>query len=104
MSERKKDKDLQLGILSMRKAFNDDAWEEYLYWQTFDKKIFNKINSLIKDIERNGVLKGLGKPEALKGDLSGMYSRHIDDKNRLVYYIKENMLIIVSCKTHYKDK
>lgn len=88
----------------MRKAFNDDAWEEYLYWQSHDKKIFNKINSLIKDIERNGVLKGLGKPEALKGDLSGMYSRHIDEKNRLAYHIKENTLIIVACKTHYKDK
>ena len=67
MSERKKGKDLQIGILSMRKAFNDDAWKEYLYWQSVDKKIFNKINTLIKDIERNSVLKGLGKPEALRG-------------------------------------
>ena len=102
MSERKKGKDLQIGILSMRKAFDDDAWEEYLYWQTHDKKIFDKINTLIKDIERNGALKGLGKP--VRGDLSGMYSRRINDKHRLVYYIKENTLIILACKTHYKDK
>lgn len=73
MSEHKKDKGLQIGILLMRKAFNDDAWEEYLYWQSVDKKIFDKINTLIKDIERNGALKGLGKIESLKGDLSGMY-------------------------------
>ena len=59
----------------MKKAFDNDAWEEYLYWQSHDKKILEKINALVKDIERNGALKGLGKPEALKGDLSGMYSR-----------------------------
>ncbi len=104
MSERKKDKDLQLGILSMRKAFNDDVWEEYLYWQSHDKKIFNKINTLIKDIERNGALKGIGKPEALRGDLSGMYSRHIDEKHRLVYFTDKEHIFIVACKTHYKDK
>lgn len=104
MNERKKGKGLQIGILSMRKAFDNDAWEEYLYWQSVDKKILDKINALIKDIERNGALKGLGKPEALKGDLSGMYSRRINDKHRLVYYIKENTLIILACKTHYKDK
>lgn len=88
----------------MRKVFDSDAWEEYLYWQNYDKKILNKINALLKDIERNGALKGLGKPEQLKGDLSGMYSRHINDKHRLVYYIKEDAIIIVACKTHYKDK
>lgn len=88
----------------MRKVFWDNAWEQYLYWQTFDKKIFNKINTLIKDIERNGALKGLGKPEALKGDLSGMYSRHINDKHRLVYFTDKEHIFIVACKTHYKDK
>lgn len=70
----------------MRKVFWDNAWEQYLYWQSVDKKILDKINTLIKDIERNGALKGLGKPEVLKGDLSGMYSRRINDKHRLVYF------------------
>lgn len=88
----------------MKKAFDNDAWEEYLYWQSHDKKILEKINALVKDIERNGALKGLGKPEALKGDLSGMYSRRINDKHHLVYCIKENTIIILACKTHYKDK
>ena len=88
----------------MKKAFDSDALEEYLYWQSHDKKILGKINALLKDIERNGALQGLGKPEALKGDLSGAYSRHINDKHRLVYYIKEDTIIILACKTHYKDK
>lgn len=88
----------------MKKAFDNDAWEEHLYWQSHDKKILEKINALLKDIERNGALRGIGKPEALKGDLSGMYSRRINDKHRLVYYIKENTIIVLACKTHYKDK
>lgn len=88
----------------MRKVFCDNAWEHYLYWQSHDKKILEKINLLLKDIERNGALKGLGKPEALKGDLSSMYSRRINDKHRLVYFTDEEHIFIVACKTHYKDK
>lgn len=88
----------------MRKVFWDNAWEQYLYWQSVDKKILDKINTLIKDIERNGALKGLGKPEALKGDLSGLYSRRINDKHRLVYFTDKEHIFIVACKTHYKDK
>lgn len=88
----------------MRKIFEGDSWEEYLYWQEHDKKILRKINSLIKDIERNGVLEGLGKPEKLKGDLSGMYSRHITQEHRLIYFIQDSNLFIVGCKTHYGGK
>ena len=60
----------------MRKVFWDNAWEQYLYWQSVDKKILDKINTLIKDIERNGALKGLSKPEALKGDKRAIFTAH----------------------------
>ena len=84
----------------MKKAWFDEAWEDYLYWQIQDKKIIKKINLLIKDIERN-YYDGIGKPEPLKGNLSGWWSRRIDDTNRLVYRINNNILEIISCKTHY---
>ncbi|MBR0365521.1 MAG: Txe/YoeB family addiction module toxin [Clostridia bacterium] len=84
----------------MRKIWDDSAWADYLYWQTQDKKTLKKINELIKDIERNGNL-GIGKPEPLKGNLSGLWSRRIDEYNRLVYRIRENMIEIVSCRNHY---
>lgn len=84
----------------MKKAWFDEAWEDYLYWQIRDKKIIKRINLLIKDIERN-YYDGIGKPEPLKGNLSGWWSRRIDDTNRLVYRINNNILEIVSCKTHY---
>ena len=70
----------------MDKIWSDDAWEGYLYWQTQDKKTLKKINNLIKDIERNGEKNGIGHPEPLKENLSGEWSRTIDDKNRLVYH------------------
>ena len=84
----------------MKKAWFDEAWEDYLYWQIQDKKTIKRINLLIKDIERN-YYDGIGKPEPLKGNLSGWWSRRIDDTNRLVYRINNNILEIVSCKTHY---
>lgn len=84
----------------MRKIWDDSAWADYLYWQTQDKKTLKRINELIKDIERNGNL-GIGKPEPLKGNLSGLWSRRIDEYNRLVYRIREDMLEIVSCRDHY---
>lgn len=88
----------------MNKVFWDIAWKDYLYWQENDRKILRKINELIKSIEREGALKGLGKPETLKGDLSGMFSRHITHEHRLIYFIKNDNLFIVGCKTHYGDK
>ena len=87
----------------MTKVWDEDAWDDYLYWQTEDRKTLKRINQLIKDIERNGN-SGIGKPEPLKGDLSGFWSREIDQKNRLVYRIMESELQIIQCKTHYGDK
>lgn len=87
----------------MNKLWSDEAWEDYLYWQTQDKKTLRRIHQLIKDIDRNGQ-EGIGKPERLTGDLSGFLSRRIDEKNRLVYRIQNGVLEIVQCRTHYKDK
>lgn len=85
----------------MRKVWFDEAWEDYLYWQQQDRKTLKRINQLVRDIERNG-LDGIGKPEPLKGELSGFWSRRIDDVNRLVYRISDDILEIVSCKGHYE--
>lgn len=86
----------------MNKRWDDKAWDEYIFWQDTDKKVKNKINALIKDIERNGVANGIGKPEALKNQYTGFWSRRIDEKNRLIYQIDEfGLLYIVSCKGHY---
>ena len=85
----------------MKKAWTDEAWEDYLYIQT-DKKLLKKANALLKDIERGGY-DGIGKPEPLKGNLSGYYSRRIDDYNRIVYRIENNVIEIVQCGTHYHD-
>lgn len=86
----------------MRKIWYDVAWEDYLYWQTQDKKTLKKINQLLKDIERNAY-DGIGKPEPLKENLSGFWSRRIDDTHRLVYRISDDIIEIVSCKGHYDD-
>ncbi len=86
----------------MRKIWYETAWEDYLFWQKQDRKTLNRINALIKDIERGGH-SGIGKPEPLKGELSGCWSRRIDDCNRLVYRINGEVLEIVSCKSHYED-
>lgn len=87
----------------MNKIWSDEAWEDYLYWQTQDKKTLKRIHLLIKDIDRNGY-DGIGKPEPLLGNLSGYWSRRIDDKNRIVYRIENNMIYIAQCGSHYKDK
>lgn len=81
-------------------CFTNFAWKQYIEIQVKDKKILKKINELIKDIERNGNV-GLGKPEPLKHELSGYWSRRIDDKNRLIYKITEAKIVIVSCFNHY---
>jgi toxin YoeB len=81
-------------------VFDHDAFKEYMEWQSEDRKTLGKINDLIIDIQRNGLLKGLGKPEVLKHLKA--YSRRIDDKNRLVYDLDEKQnLRIISCKGHY---
>lgn len=84
-------------------TFAEDAWEEYLYWQTQDKKTLKKINLLLKEIQRTP-FEGTGKPEQLKGDLSGVWSRRINDKDRLVYRIENDIVIVEQCKGHYDDK
>lgn len=86
----------------MRLLWEDRAWEDYLYWQAQDKKTLKRINGLIKDIQRN-TFDGIGKPEPLKGNLSGMWSRRIDDANRIVYYEENEIIYIVSCKGHYDE-
>jgi len=87
----------------MQKLWTDKAWDDYLYWQSQDKKTLKRINQLLKDIERNGN-DGIGKPEPLSGNLSGWWSRHIDDANRLIYRITNGEIIISNCRTHYGDK
>lgn len=87
----------------MIKAWDEEAWADYIHRQTEDKKTLKRINQLIKDIERNGH-SGLGKPEPLKGNLSGFWSRRIDKRNRLVYRIAGDEIQIIQCRTHYGEK
>ena len=87
----------------MNKIWFYEAWDDYLYWQTQDKKILKRINQLVQDIERNGY-DGIGKPEPLKGNLSGWWSRRIDDSHRLVYRVKDDKIEIAQCRSHYGDK
>ena len=86
----------------MNKAFTDIGWEDYLYWQSGDRKTLRKINTLLKDIERNGN-EGIGKPEPLTGDLSGFWSRRINQKDRLIYALEMDQIIIIACRYHYDD-
>lgn len=86
-----------------RKIWEDEAWNDYLYWQSQDKKTLKKINNIIKDIERNPY-EGIGKPEALKHELQGWWSRRIDSCNRVVYRINNGCIEIAQCKSHYNDK
>ena len=86
----------------MNKIWSDIAWEDYVYWQTQDKKTLKRINELLRDIERNGY-KCIGKPEPLKGNLSGYWSVRIDDKNRLVFKIDDGAIMIAQCKSHYGE-
>jgi toxin YoeB len=80
--------------------FELTAWEQYVYWQTQDKKTLKKINELLKDVVRTP-FEGIGKPEPLKNDLSGYWSRRIDEKNRLVYRVKNDAIEVFACRFHY---
>lgn len=84
----------------MNKLWSDRAWDDYLYWQFHDKKTLKKINELIKDIERNGLSQGIGKPEPPR--YTKQWSRRIDIENRLVYNIVDGNLWIIACKGHYE--
>ncbi|MBW8191444.1 Txe/YoeB family addiction module toxin [Neiella marina] len=81
-------------------SWTDDAWDDYVYWQTQDKKTLKRINKLINDVKRSP-FEGIGKPEALKENLSGFWSRRIDDTNRLVYAVDDRAITIISCRYHY---
>lgn len=86
----------------MNKLWADRAWNDYLEWQTQDKKTLKRINDLIKDIERNGLSQGIGKPEPLK--YRKAWSRRIDKSNRLIYDIdKDGNLWVIACKGHYEE-
>lgn len=81
-------------------AWTPNAWEDYLYWQAQDKAMLRKINALVKDALRTPFA-GLGKPEALKFDLAGAWSRRINAEHRLVYLVEDERLVILQCRYHY---
>ena len=83
-------------------AWTDTAWDDYLYWQTQDKKTLKRINRLVKDTLRSPV-EGIGKPEPLKENLAGFWSRRIDDVNRLVYAVDDDRITIIACRYHYAN-
>ena len=85
----------------MRLLWTQEAWEDYLYWQQNDKKILKKINALIKDIQRTP-FEGLGKPEPLRFELRGCWSRRIDSEHRLVYEVEDETVKIIAVRFHYK--
>ena len=87
----------------MNIVFTKEAFEDYKYWQQEDKKALKKINLLLEDISRNGNA-GIGKPEALLGNYTGFWSRRIDSKNRLIYRLESNTVIIIACRKHYLEK
>ena len=84
----------------MKILFSERAWEDYLYWQQIDKKMLNRVNNLIKDIQRNPY-NGIGKPEPLKHGLSGYWSRRIDDEHRILYKIENDTLLLAQIRYHY---
>lgn len=90
--------------MKLNKVWAPEVWEDYVAWETQGKKTLKRINALVKDIERNGCAQGIGKPEQLRGDLSGWWSRRIDSKNRLVYRIVGIDLEIAQCQSHYGDR
>ena len=84
----------------MKLTWSEEAWEDYLYWQDTDKKIVKRINELIKDASRTP-FEGKGKPEPLKHNLAGFWSRRITSEHRLVYAVSDDSLLIASCRYHY---
>lgn len=89
--------------MSKNVKFTANAWDDYVYWQGLDKRTLKRINALIQECQRNPYM-GTGKPEQLSANLAGYWSRRIDEKNRLVYTVKDDTLIIVACRYHYDDK
>ena len=83
-------------------SFMEQGWDDYLYWQTQDKRTLKRINQLLQDIVRSS-FEGIGKPEPLKGDLAGYWSRRIDEANRIVYKVTEEAIVVIACRGHYGD-
>ena len=86
--------------MNRKLAWTEEAWKDYLYWQTQDKKTLKRINKLLEDTKKEP-FKGIGKPEPLKENLSGLWSRRIDDTNRLVYAVDKAFITVISCRYHY---
>lgn len=84
----------------MKFIFTDESWEDYLYWQKYDKKKLKRINTLLKDISRNP-FDGIGKPEPLKHKYAGFWSRRIDGEHRLIYKVESDAILIAKCRFHY---
>lgn len=84
----------------MKISFVDESWEDYLYWQSIDKKMLKRINLLIKDITRNP-FDGIGKPEPLKHQYAGLWSRRINSEHRLIYRVLDDEIWIIKCRYHY---
>jgi toxin YoeB len=84
----------------MKYVFVDESWEDYLFWQSTDKKTLKRINELLKDISRTPY-SGIGKPEPLRHNYKGLWSRRIDNEHRLIYQVKENEIYILKCRFHY---
>lgn len=84
----------------MQIKFSETAWEDYLFWQSKDKAVLKRINALLKDIQRSP-FDGIGKPEPLKHNLTGFWSRRIDDAHRLVYAVHDDTLLVAQCRYHY---
>jgi toxin YoeB len=85
----------------MRLVFTPTAWNDYLWFQNHDRKLLKRINQLIQDVVRSP-FQGIGKPEPLKGELAGYWSRRIDDEHRLVYSVTQTEIVIVGCRYHYE--
>ncbi|WP_080805760.1 Txe/YoeB family addiction module toxin [Desulfamplus magnetovallimortis] len=86
--------------MSRKLAWTDEAWKDYLYWQTQDKKTIKRINKLINNTIKQP-FEGIGKPEPLRENLSGFWSRRIDDTNRLVFAVDDHYITVISCRYHY---
>jgi toxin YoeB len=85
----------------MNVSFTEESWADYLYWQSTDKRVLHKINELIKVIQRTP-FEGIGKPEPLRHQLKGFWSRRIDLAHRLVYEVRQSEIVVISCRYHYE--
>lgn len=100
MSQKQKAKNKAVATNSCKVAFSTHGWNDYLYWQTNDQRMVDEINGLIEEIARNPFT-GTGKPEPLKGDLTGFWSRRITKVDRLVYIVMDGVIHVIQCRQHY---